>query len=135
MAVRIGRAHRATIDMVVLAGTALLLAADCFISPEAGAPAGGISRDEAIATAMRQGFPVTRSEVADATPGPLWEFGHDVTSSPDRWVWAVTFKGSFEPPSCGPYRPGPPAPCLVRQSHFQVILDYFTGKLVIASQY
>ena len=133
MALRIGHARRATVELVVLSGVALLLLAYCFVSPEAGAPAGGISRERAIAVAMNQAYSMSRSQVLDATPGPLSEFGHDAKSSPDRWVWAVTFEGSFEPPSCGPYRPGPPAPCPIRQHHYQVIVDYFTGQFIMVS--
>jgi hypothetical protein len=97
-------------------------------------PVGGISKPEAIAIATHQAYPTSTSQVRSAVPGPLWKFGHDVRSSPNRWVWAVTFDGSFQPPSCGPYVPPPAKPrCPLPEHTYVVILDYFTGDFIMAS--
>src|SRR3989442_9271618 len=122
------RARRAAIGLLVLLTVVVLLATASFGALEAGVPIGGISRDQAIAIAARQGFVASGSQVGSALPGPLMMFGTDVSSSPYRLVWAVTFPPTVPAPSWGPHAPPP------RQQHCPsphpnppLSLDYFTG--------
>jgi len=128
------RARRAAIGLLVLLSIVVLIATASFGALEAGVPIGGISRDQAIAIAARQGFVASGSQVGSALPGPLGMFGTDVSSSPYRLVWAVTFRGMFQAPSCGPYVPPPGKQhCPSPDHNATVILDYFTGDFVMGS--
>jgi len=48
----------------------------------------------------------------------------------DRWVWAVTFAGSFQTPHCDIGR-GPS--CLVSATSSLIVLDYMDGSFLISS--
>jgi hypothetical protein len=123
--------------LLVLAAAVVLVATIRFGILEAAAPAppvGGISKDQTIAVAMRQVHSTSGSQVRSAEPGQLSKFGHDALSSPNRWVWAVTFNGKFELGSCGPYVAPPARPHCPQPEHtYMVILDYFTGDFIMAS--
>jgi hypothetical protein len=99
-------------------------APSCACSHPPTAPPGSISRDQAIAIALRlapgggRGLTVTRASIE---PDPFVEHGRPgVTPAPDagHLVWDVRLDGQLDAPSCGPepsmdsLYPGPPAPSL-----------------------
>src|SRR5258708_19690129 len=102
------RARRTAIGLLVLLSVVVLLATASFGALEAGVPIGGISRDQAIAIAARQGFVASGSQVGSALPGPLRIFRTDASSSPNRPLCALIFPPTLHPPTRLPSPPPPP---------------------------
>lgn len=135
------RRRAATVAFASILAFALVLAgAVAFLRPFNGPsapgsdqpPAGGVSREQAVAAA-RANYP-DATGVVGATVGRVRDFAATVNPG-DRWVWAVVVSGSF-PFSCGPALPsgesgathGPcPAPATTRT----VLVDYLTGGFVV----
>jgi hypothetical protein len=89
---------------------------------------GGLSRAQAVETAIRIAAPLSDGPVTveSATEGPLGRFvgnlpGQDAT----RRVWAVALVGSFEGEGVMGNVP--------RYRHHLVILDFLTGEYVMGS--
>jgi hypothetical protein len=96
-----------------------------------GSPAGGLPRQKAVTSArtVAQGVSSTPVTFVSAASGRLDDF-ETGTPNPRRQVWAVTFDGTFQPPSCGPA--GLPHPCPSPASSIRVFLDYTSGTFVMA---
>lgn len=116
-----------------LAVIAIGLAVAWLAIPQTKLPAGGISRDHAIGIAARQIPSDPPATVQLASAGPMWKFAADAQTSPNRFVWAVNFKGTYGR-SCGPHNPNSPQPrhC-APATNLTVILDYFDGSFIMAS--
>ena len=102
-------------------------------SPSSGpSPSGGLTQAEAHAAAMAA-FP-DATGVVSAKVGRMRDFdtGQQVWRG-DQWVWAVVVSGTFWF-SCGPApEPGQTqAPCPPPAKTQTVLLDYFTGKFLMA---
>ena len=97
-------------------------------------PPGGLSRDSAIAAAIRLAPP------AGNVPAVIWaETAGDPFASPGDsergLVWEVRLQGSFAASPCPPgFLERPPSladtSCLDGESGVVVVLDYFTGALI-----
>ena len=96
----------------------------------------GISRQDAI-TAARQNVSGQVSAVVSASSGPLGSFigpGTLPEEPRDHLVWAVVFRGTFPPASCGPVPPPGQLPHCPPDAHTAlVVLDYKTGEFILAS--
>lgn len=92
-----------------------------------GASGPGIARQEAVASARVAAQKVSSTPVilVRAASGPLSAFKTG-TPSPHRMVWAVTFDGTFGPPSCGPAGL-PPHPCPGSVHTVRIFLDDASG--------
>lgn len=97
---------------------------------------GGISREEAIRVARREA-PGQVSAVVSASYGPLGRFigpGTLPGEPRERVVWAIVFRGTFPPVSCGPAPPpGQMAHCPPDAHTALVVLDYETGEFILGS--
>jgi hypothetical protein len=102
-------------------------------SPSSGPlPSGGLTQAEADAAAMAARPDATG--VVSAKVGRMRDFdtGQQVWPG-DQWVWAVVVSGTF-PFSCGPApETGQThAPCPPPAKTQTVLLDYWTGKFLLA---
>jgi hypothetical protein len=101
-----------------------------------GPPYGGLSQAAAEKIAMANTYSTTPAHVTIARPGHFSEFANGSQAvAPDRWVWAISFSGTFPPASCGPkpIQPGLTAKCPAPQHSELVLIDYFNGDFISAS--
>lgn len=87
-----------------------------------------------VAKPIAQGMSGTPVVFVSATSGRFGEFQPSVgasVSDPNRQVWTVVFRGTFQG-SCGPSSPTPHA-CPPPNTTIRVILDYTTGAFVMAA--
>ena len=114
----------------------LLLAVAACSAPSATAPPGGMVEARAIDAARQLLDPHDGSlEVASATAGPFRLLGGGVVLhgvSPDRWVWAIAFTGSFRGPCPTILAIQPPDSCGTALGHETVVIDYQSGTLLVA---
>jgi hypothetical protein len=86
-----------------------------------------------LAKPIAQGMSGTPVVFESATSGRFGEFEPGVgaaVSSPDRQVWTVVFRGTFQG-SCGPATPTPHA-CPAPNTTTRIILDHATGAFIMA---
>jgi hypothetical protein len=114
--------------VVISAGVAVI---------EFGVFLGGESRGDAIAAAESQIPSTTRQSVMWAVIAPLVLFrgGASEEAAPGKEiVWVVRLSGTYPPASCGPVpHPGQQVHCPPDAHTATVILDYLTGRFVMAS--
>lgn len=124
VAVGMSNARQAVVAGLVLAALGLAACAPA-PSPAPSAPNGGLDRAQAIARAM--------PAVADSTT-PVTVLRAEAVryrdvvagveaAAADRWVWSVTFRGTFPALHC----PSGQATCVGTTSR-QLVLDYVTGE-------
>lgn len=96
-----------------------------------GGSAHGLTEQQAVmmAATSAQGMSSSPVTFVSATSGRLGTF-ETGDFDPDHQVWAVTFRGTFPPPSCGPA--GPPHPCPSPNISVGIFLDYASGAFVTA---
>jgi hypothetical protein len=103
-------------------------------TPDTIGPPGGLSRDAAIAEALRYApsasgqIKVVRAQVVN---NPFM----DVYATAQPPVWVVRLEGSFSIPPCTLeflQRPASPSdrPCMDQASGLVVVIDYFSGKFL-----
>jgi len=96
----------------------------------------GVSREEAIAAARNEA-PGQVDAVLSASSGPLGRFvgpGTLPAESRDHVVWAIVFRGTFQPGSCGPAPPpGQVRTCPPAAHTALVVLDFETGEFILSS--
>jgi hypothetical protein len=118
-------------------GVVILIVVACLIALELGLPIGGLSRDQAIRAASRQIASTTPASVRMAIPGPLilLRAGEvDAVSPSYRMVWAITFNGTYEPASCGPFSiTGSTQRCPPSDHTATVYVDYVNGTFIMAT--
>jgi len=118
---------------LILAVSALTCA--CGGSPHAltRGLAHGLTQQQAVTMATTQARGVSSAPVTfiSAASGRLGAFDTNAVD-PGHQVWAVTFDGTFKPPSCGPA--GPPHPCPSQNTSLRMFLDYVSGAFVIAEE-
>ena len=85
-----------------------------------------------MATTRAEGLSSAPVMFVSAASGRLGDF-ETGASDPDHQVWAVTFHGTFMPPSCGPAGP-PPHPCPSPNTSLRMFLDYASGAFVMAEE-
>ncbi|HUZ70504.1 MAG TPA: hypothetical protein VMU65_12425 [Candidatus Saccharimonadales bacterium] len=115
--------------VIVVAAMAACLVAAC------AGPATGRTQQQAVSVAkpIAQGMSGHAVVFVSATSGRFGGFDPSVgasVSSPNRQVWAVVFRGTFQG-SCGPATPAPHA-CPAPNTTIRVILDYTTGAFIMA---
>jgi hypothetical protein len=90
----------------------------------------GISRQKAVALARVRAQQVSSTPVSlvRAASGPSGAF-QTGTPRPHRMVWAVTFSGTFTPPSCGPAGL-PPHTCPLSVHTVRIFLDAGSGAFI-----
>ena len=107
----------------------------CLIGACAGSATGRTQQQTvSVAKPIAQGMSGTPVVFVSATSGRFGGFEPTVgasVSSPDRQVWAVVFRGTFQG-SCGPAIPTPHA-CPAPNTTIRVILDYTTGAFIMAA--
>lgn len=106
-------------------------------APTATPPPGGLTSGAAIAQAQQHAEPHDGAlAVVSATPGEFRSLGGGIVMkdvAPDRWVWAVTFSGSFRAPCGTPVAGAPGCSSGAVVTHETVVIDYLTGALIVAS--
>ena len=112
----------------MLAGALLALIIGWFIAAEAGVPAGGLPRHDAVTKAMRFVDPSTPVTEEGATPGPYLALGWGITDARPwyRMVWAVQLTGTF----VGHCAPSEANACFP-ETTATVVIDYVNGRFVI----
>jgi hypothetical protein len=111
---------------MILAASALICAC--------GGSADGLTKQQAVtmATTRAQQLSSVPVTFVSAASGRLGGFDTG-DSNPDQQVWAVTFDGTFMPPSCGPSGPTPQQ-CLSPNGSLRIFLDYSSGAFVIGEE-
>lgn len=121
------------LSTLILAASALTCG--CGGSPHAlsGGLAHGLTKQQAVtmATTQVRGLSSAPVTFVSAASGSLGDFESGAVD-PNHHVWAVTFQGTFRPPSCGPA--GPPHPCPSPNTTLRMFLDYASGAFVIAEE-
>ncbi len=115
-----------------LLATLLMVALLAACSAGTARPPGGLTETQAFAAA-RAAFP-DATGVASAKAGQMRDFDTNQQVVPgDQWVWAVVVSGMF-PFSCGPAPATGQthAPCPQPGTTMTVILDYTTGRYLVA---
>ncbi len=121
--------------LAVVVAAVLLLAAAWFAAVEVGLPAGGISRNDATALALRQVHSSTAPSLSWALPGLFAFFRDGATNAVSPWhrvVWAVRVTGTFQS-SCGPASEPLIRRCPSPDHTETVLLDYVSGEFIMAS--
>lgn len=108
--------------------------AACIVAACAGS-ATGRTQQQAVSVAkpIAQGMSGTPVVFVSATSGRFGGFEPSVgasVSSPNRQVWTVVFRGTFQG-SCGPATPTAHA-CPAPNTTIRIILDYTTGAFIMA---
>ena len=90
----------------------------------------GIPRQKAVALARVRAQQVSSTPVSlvRAASGPSGAF-QTGTPRPQRMVWAVTFSGTFTPPSCGPAG-SPPHTCPLSVHTVRIFVDAASGAFI-----
>jgi hypothetical protein len=105
-----------------------------FLLAACGGSAPGRTQQQATTTAQHiaQGMSGTPVVFVSASSGRFGSFesAGDSVASPNRQVWTVVFRGTFQG-SCGPSSPTPHA-CPPPNTTVRVILDYTTGAFIMA---
>jgi hypothetical protein len=101
-----------------------------------GAVIPGLSQGQAetAAKATAQTMSSTRVSFVSATSGSFGSFephAGTVVSDPNRMVWAVVFRGTFQG-SCGPAGPSPHS-CPPPNTTVRVVIDYASGAFIMAA--
>lgn len=113
--------------------TTLLVAASALVCA-CGGSAHGLTKQQAVtmATSRAQELSSTPVSFVSAASGQLGNL-ETGSSDPDHQVRAVTFDGTFTPPSCGPSGPAPSS-CPSPNGSLRVFLDYTSGAFVMAEE-
>lgn len=118
-------------------GVVIVTLAACLIALELGMPLGGLSKDQAVRAASRQIPSTTPARLQMAIPGPLILLRggqSDAVSPAYRLVWVITFKGTYDPASCGPFpESGSPPQCPSPDHTATVYVDYVNGGFIMAT--
>jgi hypothetical protein len=100
-------------------------------APVATRPGHGVDESQAIAAA-RTFVPVGQGAPIYAGLGPMRPFmrAGEQFPGPNEYAWTIVFRGSFPPPSCGPYVPpgNSPHPCPRPVTTMAVYVDYASGQ-------
>ena len=126
---RIDCAHLPVLDAIVWKGSV-----EPMPSPASTQPPSGISKQDAIASALRfaRESSTVSPKTVSALDGPYLAVAPPGANIPgDQWVWAITVSGSFPAPDCAASDPSTPA-CLPNVATQLVVLDYATGSVVLA---
>lgn len=125
--------------LVVLALLAVACSTAPTPSPTSTPPPGGLTSDQAAAAARQHVDPHDGELAVDSTTaGEFGSLGGGIVMKDvpaDRWVWAVTFAGSFRASCSNASAGSSPAPgCSgATLGHETVVIDYLTGSLIVAS--
>ena len=118
---------------VVRIRAAALLAA--FLAVGCGSEHSGLSQGQAVTATRPVAQAASRTPVTfvSAESGRFGDFEPHVgatISAPDRSVWTVSFKGSFEG-SCGGAS-ATPHPCPAPNTSIRVVIDYVSGAFIMS---
>ena len=128
--------RRRVVIWLVLGISLLFVLAMLVVVRPLGPPDGGLSESEAVKIARSNTYSTTPAHVTIARPAHFSEFANgSQTVAPDKWVWAISFTGTFPPASCGPkpLQPGQNAQYPQPQHSELVLIDYFNGDFISAS--
>ena len=102
------------------------------VSPAPTGPLGGLSRDEAVAAALRLAPPSSVAPTVNWTlVGQYGSYGHARVPA-ETWVWYIGLAGDFNAVVC-PTAPASPRPCGPAAQTQKIVIDYYTGAFIDSS--